>query len=160
MKGCICHYTKWQIQLLYLRGRYNLYTSPNCVIDVNKWESFLILFVPVQQFNIMYPPRMHVFVVGNNCYQDIFRSADPKWSCFLCRHPANTRHWPRVWWMLAPRLRRWPNIDPTLGQTFQISHRLLFLVKTTSLEPLNQITYLCLAIKIPNKKVVLRKLWI
>ena len=31
-------------------------------------------------------------------------------------NPADTRHWPNVGSMLADRLRRRPNIEPTLGQ--------------------------------------------
>ena len=33
---------------------------------------------------------------------------------------SNTRHWPKVGLMLAYRLRRWPNISPTLGQALCI----------------------------------------
>ena len=37
----------------------------------------------------------------------------------MCKHhiPANTIHSPIVGSMLAHRLRRWPNIDPTMGES-------------------------------------------
>ena len=31
--------------------------------------------------------------------------------------PANTGHLPNVDWMLGQRLRRWPNIQTTLGES-------------------------------------------
>ena len=33
----------------------------------------------------------------------------------ILKHPANTRHPPDVRPMMVHRLRRWPNISPTLG---------------------------------------------
>ena len=35
--------------------------------------------------------------------------------------PSNRNHWPSVVWMLAQRLRRWSNIQTTLGEHFVIS---------------------------------------
>ena len=42
---------------------------------------------------------------------------------FLIIHaiPANTRCWPNVGLKLAHRLRRWPNISPTLGQRLVVA---------------------------------------
>ena len=32
------------------------------------------------------------------------------------RYSANTRNWPNIGSMLVQRLRRWPNIEPILGE--------------------------------------------
>ena len=46
--------------------------------------------------------------------------AESPWAVFLkaynSKHPANTRYWANVASMLAHRLRRWPNMKPTLAQ--------------------------------------------
>ena len=39
----------------------------------------------------------------------------------MARIPANTRHWHNVCSTLAHRLRRWPNIDKTLGQCLMLA---------------------------------------
>ena len=42
---------------------------------------------------------------------------------WLMRCPAKTTHWNNVWSTLAHRLRRWPNIKPTLFQCLVVAGR-------------------------------------